>query len=142
MEKIIQLLENTLHQNGYSFTVGHTDKDNEYQYFFWNNSSPIVYGCSFNPDKTDEYANVGALEIGKMSEEPRFACYIGWLKENLTEDSFHFCIEEVTRMLKYELESEVYDEDMRSVLRLGNHTTDIEAYFIRYGYQRIRWILL
>lgn len=136
MEKIIQLLENILTQNGYSFTVGRIDKNDEYQYFFWNDSSPIVYGCSFNPDKTDEYANVGALEISKMPEEPRFACYIGWLKENLTEDRFHFCIAEVTRMVKYELESEVYDEDMRSVLRLGNHTTDIEAYFSRYGYQR------
>lgn len=138
MEKIIQVLENTLLQNGYSFTVGHTDKDDEYQYFFWNDSSPIVFGCSFNSDMTDEYANVGALEIGKMPERPGFACYIGWLKENLTDDRFLFCIEEVTRMVKYELESEVYDEDMRSVLRLGNHTTDIEAYFSRFGYQKIR----
>ena len=73
-----------------------------------------------------------------MPEEPRFACYIGWLKVNLTEDRFHFGIEEVTRMVKYELESDVFDEDMRSVLRLGNHTTDIEAYFSRFGYQKIR----
>ena len=137
MKNIIQLLESILSQNGYCFTVGHTDKDDEYQYFFWNDSSPIVFGCSFNLDKTDEYAIVGALEIGKMPEEPRFACYIGWLKENLTEDRFHFCIEEVTRMVKYELESDVFDEDMRSVLRFGNHTPVIEAHFSRYGYQKI-----
>ncbi len=138
MKKHIQILESILNQNGYSFTVGLVEKDDEYHYFFWNDNSPIVYGCSFHPGKTDKYANVGALEIMKRPKEPEFACYTGWLKENLTEDRFHSCIAEVNRMLKYELETEVYDEGMRRILRLGNHTTDIETYFRKYEYQILR----
>ena len=136
MKKDIQNLEEILIRNGYSFTAGHIEKKDEYQYFFWNDNSTIVYGCSFNSDKTDEYANVGSLQIEKH-ERLCFSCYTGWQKECLTVDDFCACIAEVTRMVKYELETEFYDEKMRSVLRLGNHTTDIEAYFEKYGYQKI-----
>ena len=133
MEKCLLLLEKTLIQNGYHYTIGHIAEYNGYQIFFWNDCCPIVYGCSINVHGFSELISFGSLEYSTLGLG--FGCYTGCQKDELTEQIILDCIAEVYRMVKYETETELFDERMRSVLGLGNHTTDIDLYFRKYGYR-------
>lgn len=135
MNKNIRMIEKVLITNGYSFIVGQRKSNQERLYLFWNTESKITYGCSFNESaEYDNTADFGALEYNKVNEELCLSYYAGCMLEDLSEQMILECISQVEKSVSHDINDEVLDEEMRDILRLGNHTTDIEEYLQKFGY--------
>lgn len=135
MNKNIRMIEKVLTAYGYSFIVGQRKSNHERLYLFWNTEGKITFGCSFNESaEYDNTVDFGVLEYNKVNEELCLSYYAGCILENLTEQMILGCISQVKESVNHDMEDDVLDEWMRSILRLGNHTTDIEEYLQKFGY--------
>lgn len=134
MNKNIRMIEKVLTANGYSFIVGQRKLIHERLYLFWNIKSKITFGCSFNESaECDNTADFGALEYNKVNEELCLSYYAGCMLKDLSEQVILECISQVKESIRHDMD-DVLNEEMRNILRLGNHTTDIEAYLQKYDY--------
>lgn len=135
MEKYLQVLENALIRNGYSFTVGCKKSQNEYLYVFWNDKSPIAFYCSFNElGIATDITGFGCIQCDDSGEKVCLAGYSGFNYHQISESIVLSCIEVVEESVKWEMERAASNEEIGGAPCLGNHTTDVETYFQMHHY--------